>query len=58
MKWMEWNENHWVLVDPEGAVVDEIERDSRGFFVLKSSGKKYIDIKKAKNARLTGTGPN
>lgn len=53
MKWKEWNDNHWVLVTPNGEIVDEIKRDSNGFFVLQSNGTRYVDIRSAKNARLT-----
>lgn len=58
MKWKEWADNHWVLITDTGEVVDEITRDSRGFFVIKSSSKKFTDLRKAKNARETGTKPN
>lgn len=57
MKWREWSDNHWVLVTSEGEVVDEIKRNDDFFFVLKSTGKKYIDIKSAKNARTTANPP-
>ena len=57
MKWMQRTETHWVLVAPDGEIVDEIKRDNDYFFVLKSTSKKYIDIKKAKNARPTATKP-
>ena len=57
MKWMQRTETHWVLVAPDGEIVDEIKRDNDYFFVLKSTGKKYIDVKKAKNARATATKP-
>lgn len=55
MKWKEWNDAHWVLIAPSGEVVDEIKRDDQFFFVLKSNGKKFIDLKSAKNARTTAT---
>jgi hypothetical protein len=55
MKWKERSETHWVLVAPSGEIVDEIKRDDDYFFVLKSTGKKYIDVRSAKNARPTGT---
>jgi hypothetical protein len=54
MKWKQWGENHWVLIDSRGEVVDEIKRDSQQFFVLKSSNKKFVDINKAKKSRETG----
>jgi hypothetical protein len=54
MKWKEWGENHWVLITREGEVVDEIRRDGNQFFVLKSTNKKFVDINKAKKARMTG----
>jgi ribosomal silencing factor RsfS len=57
MKWKERSESHWVLIAPDGEIVDEIRRNDDYFFVLKSTGKKYIDIKKAKNARITATKP-
>lgn len=56
MKWKERSETHWVLVSPDGEIVDEIKRDDDYFYVLKSTGKKYIDARSAKNARTTGTG--
>lgn len=55
MKWKERSETHYVLVAPDGEIVDEIKRDDDYFFVLKSTGKKYIDIRSAKNARATAT---
>lgn len=55
MKWKEWGEEHWVLVNDEGEVVDEIRRDSSHFFVLQSSKKKYVSLKDAKASRQTGT---
>lgn len=55
MKWKEWSDTHWVLVTAAGEIVDEIKRTDEFFFVLKSTGKKYIDIKSAKNARPTAT---
>jgi hypothetical protein len=55
MKWKPWSDNHVVLVDEKGEVVDEIKRNDDFFFVLKSNGKKYIDLKSAKKARMTGT---
>lgn len=55
MKWKEWTDTTWVLVSSIGEVVDEIKRDDHHFFVLKSSGQKFIDLKSAKNARTTGT---
>lgn len=58
MKWKERNEGYWVLVAPNGEIVDEIKRDDDYFFVLKSTGKKYIDIRSAKNARPTATKPD
>lgn len=58
MKWKERSETHWVLVSSEGEIVDEIRQDDDYFFVLKSTGKKYIDIKSAKNARTTATKPD
>ena len=51
MRWKEWGDNHWVLLSSEGEVVDEIKRDSQFFFVLKSTGKKFVDINKAKKFR-------
>ena len=57
MKWMQRSETHWVLVAPDGEIVDEIKRNDDYFFVLKSTGKKYIDVKRAKNARTTATKP-
>jgi hypothetical protein len=54
MKWKQWGENHWVLIDSRGEVVDEIKRDSQQFFVLKSTNKKFVDINKAKKSRVTG----
>lgn len=57
MKWMQRSETHWVLVAPDGEIVDEIKRNDDYFFVLKSTGKKYIDVKRAKNARATATKP-
>lgn len=57
MKWKARSETHWVLIAPDGEIVDEIKRDDDYFFVLKSTGKKYIDIKKAQNARITATKP-
>lgn len=58
MKWKERSEGYWVLVAPDGEIVDEIKRDDDYFFVLKSTGKKYIDIRSAKNARPTATKPD
>lgn len=55
MKWKEWSETHHVLVSPTGEIVDEIKRNDDYFFVLKSTSKKYIDLKSAKNARLLAT---
>lgn len=55
MKWKERSETHLVLVAPNGEIVDEIKRDDDYFYVLKSTGKKYIDARSAKNARTTGT---
>jgi hypothetical protein len=51
MKWKEWGDNHWVLITSTGEVADEIKRDSQFFFVLKSTGKKFVDINKAKKSR-------
>ena len=55
MKWKEWTEQHWALLAPNGEIVDEIKRDDQFFFVLKSTGKKFVDLKSAKNSRMTGT---
>ena len=57
MKWAQRSETHWVLVASDGEIVDEIKRNDDYFFVLKSTGKKYIDVKRAKNARATATKP-
>lgn len=57
MKWKERSESHWVLVASTGEIVDEIKRNDEYLFVVKSTGKKYIDIKKAKNARATTPQP-
>ncbi len=57
MKWMPRSETHWVLVAPDGEIVDEIRRSDDYLFVLKSNSKKYIDLKKAMNARTTATKP-
>ena len=58
MKWKEWSETHYVLVTSEGEIVDEIKRDDNYFFILKSTGTKYIDVKSAKKARITGVPEN
>ena len=58
LKWKEWADNHWVLITDSGEVVDEITRDSKGFFVIKSTGKKFIDLRKAKDARPTAIQSN
>lgn len=58
MKWKARSESHWVLIAPDGEIVDEIRRDDDYFFILKSTGKKYIDIKSAQNARTTATKPS
>jgi hypothetical protein len=58
MKWKQRSETHWVLVAPDGEVVDEVKRTDDYFFMLKSTSKKYIDAKKAMNARTTATQPN
>jgi hypothetical protein len=57
MKWKQRSETHWVLVAPDGEVVDEVKRTDDYFFMLKSTSKKYIDAKKAMNARTTATKP-
>jgi hypothetical protein len=57
MKWNQRSETHWVLVAPDGEVVDEVKRTDDYFFMLKSTSKKYIDAKKAMNARTTATKP-
>ena len=46
-----------MLVAPDGEVVDEVKRTDDYFFMLKSTSKKYIDSKKAMNARTTATKP-
>lgn len=48
---------HWVLIAPDGEIVDEIKKNDDHMFILKSSNKKYIDIKSAKNARTTANQP-
>lgn len=57
MKWKQRSETHWVLVAPDGEVIDEVKRTDDYFFMLKSTSKKYIDSKKAMNARTTATKP-
>jgi hypothetical protein len=57
MKWKQRSDTHWVLVAPDGEVVDEVKRTDDYFFLLKSTSKKYIDAKKAMNARTTATKP-
>lgn len=57
MRWKERSSSHWVLVAPDGEIVDEIKKNDDHMFILKSTSKKYIDIKSAKNARTTANQP-
>ena len=57
IRWKERSSSHWVLVAPDGEIIDEIKKNDDHMFILKSTSKKYIDIKKAKNARITATQP-
>jgi hypothetical protein len=57
MRWKERSSVHWVLIAPDGEIVDEIKKNDDHMFILKSSNKKYIDIKSAKNARTTANQP-
>ena len=57
IRWKERSSSHWVLVAPDGEIVDEIKKNDDHMFILKSTSKKYIDIKSAKNARTTANQP-
>ena len=56
-RWKERSSSHWVLVAPDGEIIDEIKKNDDHMFILKSTSKKYIDIKSAKNARTTANQP-
>lgn len=50
-KWHYWNTDHWVCEAADGEVIDEITRGALdGLFLVKSSGKRYTDLKKAQEA--------
>lgn len=49
-KWIGWGINHWVCEAADGEVVDEISRGLDDLYLLKSSAKKYTDLKKAQEA--------
>ena len=57
IRWKERSSSHWVLVAPDGEIIDEIKKNDDHMFILKSTSKKYIDIKSAKNARTTANQP-
>ena len=57
IRWKERSSSHWVLVAPDGEIIDEIKKNDDHMFMLKSTSKKYIDIKSAKNARTTANQP-
>lgn len=59
MKWRTWNEHHWVLEAADGEVLDEVKMDELSqLYVVKSTSKKYTDVKKAKKAAEMGKKEN
>ena len=55
MKWTEWAQGHWILVNSDGEVVDEIKRSDAGFYILLSrTNSKYVSLEAAKKARDVG----
>lgn len=55
MKWIGWNDQHWVLEAADGEVLEEIKKDELSqLYIVKSTGKKYTSSKAAQQAAEKG----